>query len=100
MVEQIWILVGLLVLDFIIALVLRRTGLDRVFEAISIICFVIPMAYFLLDWDAGIMNGTYTINDLPDKIKEVLLYGLGFAFTGGMTGYFLGGFRNNSGYSS
>ena len=94
MVEPVWIFLGLLVGDFIIAWIIRKSGLQRAFEVISIISFILPIMYSVTEWNIGVQNGTYTVNDLDDRIIWLFLYSLGFAFSGGIIGYFVGG-RND-----
>ena len=94
-VPSFWAFVVLLVADIVIAWAIRRSGLEQAFNVIWIICFVLPIVYFLLDWNNGLMSGRYTLNDLPDKIKTVLAYGLGSAFSGGIIGYLIGKFNSD-----
>lgn len=54
--------------------------------------------YSIWEWQIGIQNGTYGITDLDERILWVVLFGLGFAFSGGLIGYFLGG-RGNSDFT-
>jgi hypothetical protein len=99
MVELIFGLIGLLVFDFIIAFLIRRSGFERAFESIMILSAVLPLFYFILDWNVGVQNGTYTIDDLNGAILSVVLFGLGFAFSGGIIGFFVGGMgKSNSSY--
>jgi hypothetical protein len=86
----IWSVIALFVLDLIVAIIIRKLGLEQVFAVMSVIAFLLPMSYFLFDWSTGIMDHKYTLNDLPNEIRTVLAYGLGSAFSGGVIGYLIG----------
>lgn len=93
-----WGILGMVLTNFGVSLVIRRMQLEHVFTIIFIFSFIIPLIYFVTDWNIGVQKGVYSVNDLPDATKTLILYGFSglFTFVGGLGGFFLGGFNSNS----